>query len=123
MNLCPPVFAYGAFMIALGLYDIYMGSFPSLGRTFLYLIIGSMFLWILCAAGMDFVAWGLLSIPVIFYIFLFAILIFQKGFDIQEFAKHAAPSCKPKEEPEVETCEEEEAESTCEEEVVEEETC
>jgi hypothetical protein len=126
MELCPPVFAYGAFMIALGLYDIYMGSFPSLGRTVLYLILGSMFLWILCAAGMDFVAWGLLSIPVMFYVFLFAILIFQKGFDIQEFAKPVAESCKPKEEKEEECPIEEECpveEETCEESECPDDSC
>lgn len=107
MDLCPPVFAYAIFMIALGLYDIYMGSFPSLARTLLYLIVGAILLWILCAAGMGAVAWGLLGVPVIFYIFLFAILIFQKGFDIkseeqQRCAKPPAPCI------EEEKCEEEE---------------
>jgi hypothetical protein len=111
MDLCPPVFAYAIFMIALGVYDIYMGSFPSLARTLLYLIIGGVLLWVLCAAGMGGVAWGLLSAPVIFYIFLFAILIFQKGFDIQseERQRCAKPPAPCVEE---ETCEEEQ-EPTC----------
>ncbi len=117
MELCPPVFAYAIFMIALGLYDIYMGSFPSLARTLFYLIFGAVLLWILCAAGMGFAAWGLLGIPVVFYIFLFAIIIFQKGFDFQSeerkrCAKPPAPCVAPVEEEE--TCEEEE-EPVCEE--------
>ena len=105
---CPPGFAYAVFMIALGLYDIYMGSFPSLARTLLYLIVGSILLWILCAAGMAPVGWALLAVPVIFYIFLFAILIFQKGFDFQteERTKCAKPPAPCVEE---ETCEEEPA--------------
>ena len=103
---CPPVYAYGVFMLALGLYDIYMGSFPNLARTLFYLIFGAILLWILCAAGMGFAAWGLLAIPVIFYIFLFAILIFQKGFDIQseERKRCEKPPAPCIEEP---TCEEE----------------
>ena len=94
-------------MIALGLYDIYMGSFPSLARTLFYLIFGIILLWILCAAGMASVGWVLLAVPVIFYVFLFAILIFQKGFDFQteERTKCAKPPAP---------CVEEEAE--CEEE-------
>lgn len=109
MDLCPPVFAYAVFMIALGLYDIYMGSFPSLARTMFYLIVGSILLWILCAAGMAPVGWALLAVPFVFYIFLFAILIFQKGFDIQseERQRCAKPPAPCVEEPEAELCEEE----------------
>ncbi len=113
MELCPPVFAYAIFLIALGLYDIYMGSFPSLARTLFYLIFGIILLWILCAAGMASVGWVLLSVPVIFYIFLFAILIFQKGFDFQteERKKCAKPPAPCIEEPdESEECE---AEPVC----------
>jgi hypothetical protein len=93
MELCPPVLAYAVFMVALGLYDIYMGSFPNLARTLFYLIFGGVLLWILCAAGMGFAAWGLLAVPIIFYIFLFAILIFQKGFDIE--TEHKTRCAKP----------------------------
>lgn len=121
MELCPPVFAYAIFMMALGLYDIYMGSFPSLARTMFYLIFGGILLWILCAAGMGFAAWGLLGIPVVFYIFLFAIIIFQKGFDFQsEYRQHSAIAHAPCAEETEETCEPE-PEETCEPES--EETC
>lgn len=115
MELCPPVFAYAIFMMALGLYDIYMGSFPSLARTMFYLIFGGILLWILCAAGMGFAAWGLLGVPVVFYIFLFAIIIFQKGFDFQseDLQRCAKPPAPCVEETEIETCEPE-TEETCE---------
>ena len=113
---CPPVYAYGIFMLALGLYDIYMGSFPNLARTMFYLIFGGILLWILCAAGMGFIGWGLLGIPVLFYVFLFAILIFQKGFDIQSEEKTLCgkpPTPCVEQEP---VCEEPECEPVCEEE-------
>lgn len=115
MELCPPVLAYAIFMLALGLYDIYMGSFPSLARTMFYLIFGGILLWILCAAGMGFAAWGLLGVPVIFYIFLFAILIFQKGFDFQseERTQCAKPPAPCVEEPVPEEVCEEPCEETC----------
>jgi hypothetical protein len=108
MNTCPPVLAYGMFMMGLGLYDIYMVSFPSLARTLFYLIVGGTFLWILCAAGMDFAAWGLLMVPVVFYIFLFALLVFQKGFDVQsktQCEKAPEPDCSQESQEEEETCE------------------
>jgi hypothetical protein len=108
---CPPVYAYGIFMIALGVYDIYMGSFPSLARTLFYLIFGGILLWILCAAGMPSIGWVLLAVPVVFYIFLFAIIIFQKGFDFQsEDRKRCAKPPAP--------CVEDETEKECEEEPV-----
>ena len=120
MQLCPPVYAYAIFMLALGLYNIYMGSFPSLARTMFYLIFGGILLWIMCAAGMGFAAWGLLGIPVVFYIFLFAILIFNKGFEITSeehtrCAKPPAPCVQSNEKQEIcepEICVEE-TEKTC----------
>ena len=103
---CPPVYAYAIFLIALAIYDIYMGSFPSLARTIFYLIFGVILLWILCAAGMAPVGWALLAVPVIFYIFLFAILIFQKGFDFQtkSCTKPVEPTCEPECEDKSEEC-------------------
>ncbi len=104
---CPPVLAYAIFLTAMAVYDIYMGSFPSFARTIFYLILGSVFLWILCAAGMSSIAWSLLGIPVVFYIFLFAILIFQKGFAIEteEKKKCGVPEPVCEEEPKCEeTC-------------------
>jgi hypothetical protein len=79
-NFCPPVIAYSAFIMAIGLYDIYMGKFPNLARTIFYLIFGGSMLWIICAANMELVAWLLILIPVVFYVFLIAMLVFNKSF-------------------------------------------
>jgi hypothetical protein len=79
-NFCPPVIAYSAFIMAIGLYDIYMGKFPNLARTMFYLIFGGAMLWIICAANMELVAWLLILIPVVFYVFLIAMLVFNKSF-------------------------------------------
>jgi predicted membrane protein len=108
MNICPSVIAYSIFLIALMLYNIYMGQWPSFLRSALYLIVGALLLWILCAANMEVVGWSLLGIPVVFYIFLFAILIFDQGFRMNSTYKTV---CKK---PTDSDCEEEEEEPTCE---------
>ena len=114
MNICPSVIAYAIFLIALMLYNIYMGEWPSFLRSALYMVVGCLLLWILCAAGMEMVGWSLLGIPVVFYLFLFAIVIFDQGFRLNSTYE---TKCKKPVEP---TCEEEE-EASCEEET--EPTC
>ena len=79
-TFCPPVIAYSVLITAIGLYDIYMGKFPNLARTMFYLIFGSGLLWVICAANMEFVAWVMILVPVVFYIFLIALLVFNKSF-------------------------------------------
>jgi hypothetical protein len=79
-TFCPPVITYGVFITAIGLYDIYMGKFPNLARTMFYLIFGGSMLWVICAANMEFIAWLLVLVPVIFYIFLIAMLVFNKSY-------------------------------------------
>jgi hypothetical protein len=89
-------------MCAYVLFQLYQGStrlfLTSLGQ----LIFGSLLLFVLCAASLEFVGWGLLLLPVIFYIFLVVILVFNKGFQIQSKTV-CKEDCEP--EPEPETCE------------------
>jgi hypothetical protein len=117
MNICPSVIAYAVFLVALMLYNIYMGEWPSFLRSGLYLAVGCIFLWILCAAGMEVVGWSLLGIPVVFYLFLFALVIFDQGFKINrsyetKCKKPKEPEC-PEEDKEQEECEEEEEQPDC----------
>jgi hypothetical protein len=79
-DLCPPLVAYILFLSGLVVYNMYMRRKPSVVTTFLYLVFGSVLMWILCAAGLSSVGWAVLAVPVIFYLFLFAILVFENGF-------------------------------------------
>jgi hypothetical protein len=79
-DVCPPVTIYGVFMTALVLFDLYMSRGRSAMRNTAYGILGGILLFVLCAAGMDFVAWGMLLLPIIFYLFLFAVILFDRSF-------------------------------------------
>ncbi len=91
-------------MCAFVLYQLFQGSAPIFMTSLGQLIFGCLFLYILCAAGLDFVGWGILMFPIMFYIFLIVIIVFNKGFQIESKAE-----CKEKKEDECE------AEPTCEE--------
>ncbi len=78
--MCSPAKFYILFMIALVLFDFYQGYAQYAMRHTVYLVFGGFFLFALCAANMDFAAWGLLLIPILFYIFLIALWTFDQSF-------------------------------------------
>jgi hypothetical protein len=80
VDICPPVTIYGVFMAALVLFDMYLGKGRAALRNTAYGVLGGILLFVLCAAGMGFVAWGLLLLPIIFYMFLFAVILFDQSF-------------------------------------------
>lgn len=77
---CAPMKVYILFMIALVFFDLYEGHSQRFMRSIFYLVTGATFLYVLCAAGMEYVGWVLLMIPVLFVIFILVILIFDQGF-------------------------------------------
>ena len=114
MTVCPPVTVYTIFMAALVLYDVFYTKNSKQGlKSIAYLAVGAVLLWILCAADMQFAAWGLLAIPTVFYIFLIALVIFDQAFNLSSIYAKTEEEC-PKPEEEEPECEEEEPE--CEEE-------
>jgi hypothetical protein len=80
VDICPPVTIYGVFMTALVLFDLYTSQSRAAMRNVSYGVLGCILLFVLCAAGMGFVAWGMLLLPVIFYLFLFAVILFDQSF-------------------------------------------
>jgi hypothetical protein len=86
--LCPPTRIFMVFMAAHVLFSMYLGAGKAVIRDIAYAIIGVIFFTILCAAGMDYVAWGLLCLPIFFYILLLAILIFDQSF-LQISSRHS----------------------------------
>jgi len=77
-SLCPPAQIYPIAMAALILFDLYRGAFRYAITHLVSLILGTLFLWVLCAANLEFVAYSLLAIPVIFIAFVLAIIVYDQ---------------------------------------------
>jgi hypothetical protein len=80
LELCSPAKIYFAFSIALILFNLYLGIGSRVFQSIFYGIIGTLLLYVLCAAKMDFVAWGLILMPIMFYMLLFVIILFDRSF-------------------------------------------
>lgn len=78
-TLCLPAQIYPVVMLGIILFDIYKGAFMRGISDTVSLVIGTTLLWVLCAAKMEFVAYGLLLLPVLFVVFLLAILVFDQS--------------------------------------------
>ena len=78
LGLCPPVKIYAVFLIAVILFDFYIQAYTYAFTNFIFLLMGSFFLWILCAANLEFVGYGLMILPVLFFVFLFAIILYDQ---------------------------------------------
>ncbi len=76
-DLCSPAKLYLLFMMALVLFNMANGYSIYAMRNFVYMIFGTFVLWVLCAANMDFAAWGLLAFPLFFFIVLIALWVFD----------------------------------------------
>lgn len=77
VTLCTPAKLYLLFMIALVIFDLVNGSGTYAIRHTGYGLFGTVALWVLCAANMDFAAWGLLFLPLFFFIVLIALWVFD----------------------------------------------
>ena len=75
---CPPARVYAIFMCAVILFDLYIGYYNQAFSNFIGVILGTILLWVLCAARLDFVAYSLLIMPVMFFIFLFTAVTYDQ---------------------------------------------
>jgi len=66
-------------MIALILFDFYRGTLRYALKHFAALIVGTALLWVLCAANLEFAAYALLCIPVVFILFVLAIILYDQS--------------------------------------------
>jgi hypothetical protein len=80
VEICPPVTVYAIFMSAMILFDLYLGHGRAAMRDTAYGVLGGILLFILCAAGMGFAAWGLVILPVVFALFVLALILFDRSF-------------------------------------------
>jgi len=78
-TLCLPAQIYPIVMAGVILFDLYKGIYRRGISNIILTVIGTTLLWVLCAAKLEFVAYSLLAIPVIFTVFLLAIIVFDQS--------------------------------------------
>ena len=87
-TLCPPAQIYPIVMTAVILFNLYRRTYRHALSHVIALVIGTTLLWVLCAARLDVVAYSLLLLPVIFFVFLLALIFYDQSlFAIQRVYK------------------------------------
>jgi hypothetical protein len=79
-SLCPPAQIYAIVSIAIVLFNLYRGTYRHAITHGVTLVIGTTLLWVLCAANLQFAAYALLLLPVVFFLFLLALLFYDQSF-------------------------------------------
>ncbi len=100
-SLCPPAQIYPIVMTGVVLFNLYRGTYRRALTHFIATIIGTTFLWVLCAANLEFAAYALLLLPLLFFIFLLAILFYDQSL-LEITRAHKPGTCEP--ECEEDTC-------------------
>ena len=75
---CPPARVYAIFMCAVVLFDLYSGYYEQATTNSIAVFVGTLLLWVLCAAKLDFAAYSLLILPVAFFLFLLTAVIYDQ---------------------------------------------
>ncbi len=91
-TLCPPAQIYPIVMTGLVLFNLYRGTYRYAITHIVALIIGTTFLWVLCAANFEFAAYALLFLPVVFFVFLLALIFYDQSFF--EITRSYTPGCE-----------------------------
>lgn len=74
-SVCKPLVVYDIFVLALISYNVTQSDFRSAGKNVIFLLIGSVLIWLLCFLGFGPAAWILLSMPIFFVLALLALLV------------------------------------------------
>lgn len=78
-SLCPPAQIYPIVMVGVILFNMYRGTYAYAISHIVAMIIGTALLWVLCAARLEFVAYGMLILPVLFFVFLLALIFYDQS--------------------------------------------
>ena len=90
-SLCPPAQLYPIVMTGVVLFHLYRGAYRYAITHTVALIMGTTLLWVLCAANLEFAAYAMLLLPVVFFVFLLALIFYDQSlFDIKRAYK---PQC------------------------------
>ena len=75
---CLPAKVFPLVMAGVALFNIWRGVWKEAARDLILGVFGTAALWFLCTSGMEMIAYILLAVPVIFVIFLSALLVFDQ---------------------------------------------
>ena len=78
-SMCPPAAFFPILMASVILFDLYRGTYRYAITHTVVAVLGTVFLWVLCAAKMEFVAYALYFIPVLFLVFFMAVLVYDRA--------------------------------------------
>lgn len=77
--MCPPAAFFPVIMTSVILFDLYRGTYRYAISHTVVALLGTLFLWVLCAAKMEFVAYALYFIPILFLVFFMAVLVYDRA--------------------------------------------
>lgn len=75
---CLPAKVFPLVMAGVALFNVWRGAWREAARHIIFGLFGTAALWFLCTSGMELIAYILLAVPVIFIIFLSALLVFDQ---------------------------------------------
>lgn len=74
-NVSKPMMIYNIFVLALICYDLTQENFRAAAKNSVFLVVGSVLIWLLVYLGFEAVAWALLLLPVFFIVAILALLV------------------------------------------------
>ena len=89
---CLPAKAFPIVMAGVVLFNLYIGVFGEAVKNLIVGIIGTGALYLLCSSGLELLAYMILAVPVIFIIFLVALIVFDQTL-LQVTNTHTVPVC------------------------------
>jgi hypothetical protein len=75
---CLPAKAFPIVMAGVVLFNLWRGVWVEAVKNVIVGVIGTSALWLLCTSGMELLAYMVLAVPVIFIIFLLALIVFDQ---------------------------------------------
>jgi len=75
---CLPAKAFPIVMAGVVLFNLWRGVWGEAVKNLIVGLIGTGALWLLCSSGMELLAYMVLAVPVIFIIFLVALIVFDQ---------------------------------------------
>jgi len=75
---CLPAKVFPVVMAGVVLFNLWRGVFTEAIKNVIVAFIGTAALWLLCSSGMELLAYMVLAVPVIFVIFLVALIVFDQ---------------------------------------------
>ena len=78
-GFCLPAQIFPVVMAGIVLFNIWVGLYNHAAKNTLYALAGTAALSLLCGSGMEMLAYVLLALPVIFFLFLLALIILDQS--------------------------------------------